>query len=114
MTRVEFAEDALRDLALIYDHLAETYQAFGETSAEVAEHAAARLRGILAAADRLALAPHRGPLHADIAPGLRHVTLDRAVYYFQLVAPDRVRVLAVFLGGQDHERHMRLRILRRE
>lgn len=114
MPRVEFAEDALRDLALIYDHLAESYEAFGETPADAAEHAAERLRSILATADRLALAPLRGALHADIQPGLRHVTLDRAVYYFQLAEPERIRVLAVFFGGHDHERRMRLRILRRD
>ena len=113
MVRVEFAEDALRDLDLIFDHLAESYRGFGEAPDEASERAAARVRGILAAADRLALAPHRGAVHDDLAPGIRHLTLDRAVYYFR-VDGNRVRVLAVFFGGQDHQRRMRLRLLRRD
>jgi toxin ParE1/3/4 len=115
-SRVEFADDALRDLELIFDHLAETYRGFGEAPDEAFEHAARRIPAIVDAADRLALVPHRGPIHDELAPGVRHVTLDRAVYYFRVEegkdAP--VRVLAVFFGGQDHQRRMRLRILRRD
>ena len=115
MGRVEFAEDALRDLDLIFDHLADTYRAFGEAPDEAFEHAARRIRAIIGAADRLALAPHRGTAHDDLAPGIRHVTLDRAVYYFRVEDGNNgVRVLAVFFGGQDHQRRMRLRILRRD
>jgi plasmid stabilization system protein ParE len=113
MRTVEFAEDALRDLDLILDHLVEAYAATGESPEEAFQHAARRIRGIVRAADRLALAPHRGPIHEDLAPGLRHTTLDRAVIYFQ-VDSERVRVLAIFFGGQDHQRHMRLRLLRRD
>jgi toxin ParE1/3/4 len=113
MARVEFAEDALRDLDLIFDHLAESYRGFGEGRDEASEHAARRIRAIVEAADRLALAPHRGPVHDDLAPGIRHVTLDRTVYYFR-VADEGVRVLAVFFGGQDHQRRMRIRLLGRD
>lgn len=111
MRRVEFAENALRDLDLIFDHLAESYRGFGEADDEAFEHAARRIRAILDAADRLA--PHRGGRHDDLAPGLRHVTLDRAVYYFRVGDDGPVRILAVFFGGQDHQRRMRLRLLRR-
>ena len=52
MVRVEFAEDALRGLDLIFVHLAESYRGFGEAPDEASERAAARVRGILAAADR--------------------------------------------------------------
>ena len=113
MVRVEFAEAALRDLDLIFVHLAESYRGFGEAPDEASERAAARVRGILAAADRLALAPHRGAVHDALAPGIRHLTLDRAVCCFR-VDGNRVRVLAVFFGGQDHQRRMRLRLLRRD
>ncbi|HRO10771.1 type II toxin-antitoxin system RelE/ParE family toxin [Amaricoccus sp.] len=114
MWRVEFAAAAHRDLELLFDHLAETYRGFGEAPEEAFDHAARRIRSIVASADRLALAPHRGPIHEDLAPGLRHVTLDRAIYYFQIEGAreeGRVRILAVFFGTQDHQRRMRLRIL---
>ena len=114
MRRVEFAEDALRDLDLIFDHLAESYRGFGEAPDEAFAHAARRIRAILEAAGRIAHAPHRGTGHDELAPGIRHVTLDRAVYYFQVADEGSVRVLALFFGGQDHERRMRLRILRRD
>jgi plasmid stabilization system protein ParE len=111
--RVEFAEDALRDFDLIFDHLAETYRGFGEAPDEAFEHAARRIRAIIGAVDRLALAPHRGTVHDDLAPGIRHFTLDRAVYYFR-IEDEGVRILAIFFSGQDHQRRMRLRILRRD
>jgi plasmid stabilization system protein ParE len=116
MSRVEFAEDALRDLELILLHLAESYRGFGEAPDEALDHAARRVRAIVKAADRLAVAPHRGAVHDELAPGVRHLTLDRAVYYFRVGGGEDapVRVLAVFFGGQDHQRRMRLRILRRE
>lgn len=45
-------------------------------------------------------------------PGLRHLALDGAVYWFIADATTRqVRVLAVFFGGQDHQRHMLVRLL---
>jgi plasmid stabilization system protein ParE len=114
MRRVELAAAALVDLELIFDHLTEAYRGFGEAPEEALDHAALRVRSIVDAADRLAVAPHRGPVHTDLPPGLRHVTLDRAIYYFQLDGPrgeERVRILAVFFGAQDHQRRMRLRIL---
>jgi toxin ParE1/3/4 len=116
MRRVEFAEGALHDLDLIFDHLTEAYVAFGEAPDAAIEHAARRVRAIIDAADRLAVAPFRGAIHDDLAPGIRYVTLDRAIYYFQVDerAEGTVRVLAVFFGGQAHERRMRLRILRRD
>ena len=113
MARVEFADAAERDLELIFDHLAEAYRGFGEAPDQAFEQAARRVRAIVATADRLALAPHRGTVHDDLAPGIRHVTLDRAVYYFRVADDGSVRVIAVFFGGQDHQRRMRLRILER-
>ena len=45
-------------------------------------------------------------------PGLRHLTIDRAIYWFDVnEAEQRVRVLAIFFGGQDHVRHMLTRLL---
>lgn len=56
--------------------------------------------------------PHRGERHDDILPGLRHLAIDRAIYWFDVdEGREAVRVLAVFFGGQDHVRHMLVRLL---
>ena len=49
-----------------------------------------------------------------LLPGLRHVTIERAIYWFDVPEAERtVRVLAVFFGGQDDVRHMLERLLSR-
>ena len=111
---VVFATAALEDLTLIEQHLIDAYQSFGETAEESAGHAAARTQQILSNAERLATAPLRGDAHDDLLPGLRHLSLDRAIYWF--VVDDlarQVRVLAMFFGGQEHQRQMLVRLLRR-
>jgi len=111
---VRFAEDAVRDLELIEAHLFQAYRAFGESSAEARHHAEARVDAIIATAERLALAPMRGGDEGDLLPGLRHLTLDGAVYWFLVEDGSRqLRVLAVFFGGQDHRRHMLVRLLQK-
>lgn len=108
----EFADDALRDLELVFDHLFGAYSAFGETHGEAFDHAERRIEGILQAARTIAAAPYRGTLRADLAPGLRCVTINRAICWFDLDEDRRtVRILAIFFGGQDHERHMLIRLL---
>lgn len=112
--RTEFAADAEHDFALIFDHLFATYREFGEADAEAFDRAVRRLEGIRTAALSITRAPFRGTLHEDIAPGLRHVTIDRAVFWFDLDEPsETVRILAIFFGGQDHVRHMLVRLLDR-
>ena len=111
---VVFAAAALDDLTLIERHLTEAYQSFGETAQEAARHAAARIADILSTAERLVTAPHRGEAHDDLLPGLRHLALDRSIYWF--VVDDlarQVRILALFFGGQDHQRQMLVQLLRR-
>ena len=55
----------------------------------------------------MATAPLRGESLVDLLPGLRHLALDRAVYWFRPRAEQRdIQVLAVFFGGQDHQRRM--------
>lgn len=109
---VVFSADATADLFLIEDHLIQAYADFGETPAEARLHAAQRLDAIIATAERLATAPFRGETSEDLLPDLRHLMLDRAVYWF---VPDsttrQVRVLAIFFGAQDHQRHMLVRLL---
>ena len=109
---VVFAAEAMNDLVLISDHLIQAYQGFGEPPEEAKRHAAARIDAIISAAERLSTAPLRGESHDDLLPGLRHLSLDRAVYWFRPRRQQReIQVLAVFFGGQDHQRHMLVRLL---
>lgn len=101
-----------RDLGLILDHLFQSYLALGDPPTDAFERAARRIRSIEMDMERLALAPHQGTLRQEIAPGLRHVTKDKAVFYFDVDDQSEVvRILAVFFGGQDHHRHMLIRLL---
>ena len=112
---VVFAADAANDLTLIEQHLIRAYRDFGESATEALRHAEARIEGIIATAERLATAPFRGEAHDDLLPGLRYLALDSTVYWF---IPDsearQIRVLAVFFGAKDHQRHMLVRLLRQE
>jgi plasmid stabilization system protein ParE len=102
-----------QDLGIIFDHLVEAYVALGEAEIDAFERAAARLRGIEYDIERLGLAPMQGTLCTELAPCLRRVTKNGAVFYFEVSADGkRVDVLAVFFGGQDHQRRMLARLLR--
>ncbi len=110
--RIEFSAEAERDFALIFDHLFESYRSFGERVETAVDHCEARIHEIRAGADRLCAAPYRGERHDDLLPGPRHLTIDRAIYWFDVnEAEQRVRILAIFFGGQDHVRQMLMRLL---
>ncbi len=110
---LEVSAAAEQDIALIFDFLTESYIGFGEAPASAAEHAADRIGQILDTMERIATAPYRGDAHEASLPGLRHLTLERAIYWFQLDATlETIRVLAIFYGGRDHIRQMLLRLLR--
>lgn len=95
------------DTILIFDHLLESYTALGDSRAEAAERAATRLRAINADMETLGKAPYQGTLMPEIAPGLRRVTKNRAVFYFHVDDQQLlVQVIAVFFSGQDHLRHI--------
>ena len=112
--RVGFAADAINDLRLISEHLIQAYQGFGESPEEASRHAAARIDAIISAAERLAPAPLHGESHDALLPGLHHLALDRAVYWFRPQPQLREsQLLAVFFGGQDHQRHMLVRLLQK-
>ncbi len=52
-----------------------------------------------------------GAQDADLLPGLLYLALDRALTWFRARAEQReVQVLAVFFGGQDHQRRMMVRL----
>ena len=109
---VVFAEDAINDLVLITEYLTQAYCSFGEPLAEANRHAQLRIESIIAKAERLAIAPLRGESRDDLLPGLRYLALDRAVYWFRPSAEQQdIQVLAVFFGGQDHQRRMLVRLL---
>ena len=96
-----------RDLDLIHDHLIESYIGLGDALSDAFDRAAARIEAIETDMEALARWPYQGTLSSEIAPGLRHVTKNRAIFYFDV---DEVRqivmVIAVFFGGQDHGRHI--------
>ena len=111
--RLEFSVEAERDFELIFDHLFGSYRSFGESVEAALDHAEARVLDVRETAERILAAPYRGESHANILPGLRHLTIDRAIYWFDIDdARQTVRVLAVFFGGQDHVRHMLIRLLK--
>lgn len=100
-----------RDLALIFDFLVAAAREFGEDRTTAFDRAEAQLVAIEDAMARLGMAPHQGTLDAALGEEIRHVTNGRAVFYFDVdEAGSRVRVLAVFYGGQDHRRHMVVRL----
>ena len=110
--RLEFSADAERDFGLIFDHLLDSYQDFGESLESAFGRASARVLEIRKSAGRILTAPHRGERHDDILPGIRHLAIGRAIYWFDVDDSSRtVRVLAVFFGGQDHVRRMLTRLL---
>ena len=110
--RLEFSAAAERDFDLIFDHLFESYSGFGERTDTAVEHAEARILEIRSAADRILTAPYRGERHDDLLPGLRHLSLGRATYWFEVDEHrETIRVLGVFFGGQDHIRRMPVRLM---
>lgn len=109
--RVDFAPGAERDFGIILDHLTNAYVSFGEAADSAVVRAIIRVREIRTAADRLGLAPGIGTSREDIGSGLRHVALDRAIYWFTADADAcAITVLAVFLTGEDHHGKMRMRL----
>jgi plasmid stabilization system protein ParE len=110
--RLEFSAEAERDFALIFDHLFESHRRFGTRVETALDHCEDRIREIRQEADRLCAAPYRGERLDDLLPGLQHLTIDRAIFWFDVnEAEQRVRILAIFFGGQDHIRHMLTRLL---
>lgn len=110
--RLEREAQVTRDLERIYDFLFESYLSFGHAADSADAEAADRVVAIEDALEGLVEVPHQGTLYPQLMPGLRNVTKDRAIFYF-IVDDDAqvVRVLAVFFGGQDHQRLMLRRLL---
>ncbi len=109
---IEYSEDAMRDLELIFQHLSDSYIDLGDAVSEAVDRAAVRIDRILGQAERIGAVPHGGESHDDLLSGLRHLTLDQAIYWFEIDAERGVvRILAIFNGGQDYQRRMLVRLL---
>lgn len=109
---VERSAKADLDLALIFDFLLAAALDFGEPTDRAFEQASRRVRAIEDAIFALGNAPHQGTLDLALLLGLRRVTKERAIIYFEADEDAQiVRVLAVFFGGQDHRRRMLVRLL---
>jgi plasmid stabilization system protein ParE len=99
------------DLDLIHDHLVKSYVDLGETFSDAFDRAEARIEEIETELFTLARSPYQGTLSIDLGAGLRHVTKNRAIFYFKVDDEQQiVLVLAVFFGGQDHGRHILKRL----
>lgn len=110
--RVERSEASDRDFEAIFDFLYEAALGFGEDEATAYQRASTRILEIEDAMEALGEVPHQGTLHPDFSDGLRSVTKGRAIFYFDVDdSEELVRVLAIFFGGQDHQRRMLLRLL---
>lgn len=109
--RVERSAEADDDLDAIFDFLMQAHLGFGEGVESAFARAEARLNQIKLDLRSLGRAPHQGSLRPHLAEGLRSVTKDRAVFYFVTDDEARVvRVVAIFFGGQDHQRAMLKRL----
>lgn len=96
-----------RDLELIEDYLSQAYQGFGEDAERATSGAALRITEALDYMDSFANHPYRGTEHPKIRSGVRSVTHNRFVYYFEIDEPSsEVIILAVFFGGIDHKRRL--------
>ncbi|MEO3416175.1 type II toxin-antitoxin system RelE/ParE family toxin [Roseovarius sp. CAU 1744] len=106
------SEASDRDLEIIFDFLFEAALSYGEDVATAYQRASKRIFEIEDAMEALGEVPHQGTLHPDFSDGLRSVTKGRAIFYFDVDDTRQlVRVLAIFFGGQDHQRRMLLRLL---
>lgn len=82
--KIKFSADCARDFEAIFDHLFASYIGFGESAEQAVDHAALRIAAIRHAAATLAASPMRGTLRHDVLPSVRHITIDRAIYRFDV------------------------------
>ncbi len=109
---VVFAADARRDFTLIFEFLVDSYVGFGDDTETAILRAEERVQAIREDITQLGQLPYRGTLHDDMLPGLHHLTIGQAIAWFDIDEDvKRIRVLAVFFGGQDHIRKMLTRLL---
>ncbi len=109
---VHRAAAVARDLELIFDFLVQSSEDFGDPPDVAFERSESRLRQIDAAINALGRVPHKGTRDPRLGNNVRHVTRERAIIYFETDdRRQRLRVLAVFFGGQNHDARIMLRLL---
>lgn len=109
---IEYLPDAQRDFKLIFDHLVESYQEFGDAPEEAIDRARQRMLVIRDGIGRLGETPFIGTLRNEIYSGLRFVRRNGAAIWF--MSNDQnctVLVIAIFFGGQDHMRRILGRLI---
>lgn len=112
---IEVSSAAKKDVTLLFEHLVDSYLSFGDGKSSAVGHASKRVDEILTTMERIATAPYRGQAQEEMLPGLQHLTLNRAIYWYQVeVEHQKIRILAIFYGGQDHIRRMLLRLIDEE
>lgn len=100
-----------RDLDALFDFLFASYLHFGDSDESAFLRATERVERVKSEMRALGDFPSQGTLMEEVMPGLRRVTKDRAIFYFTIDdEATMVRVLAVFFGGQDHERTLLKRL----
>ncbi|MEP2983243.1 MAG: type II toxin-antitoxin system RelE/ParE family toxin [Sulfitobacter sp.] len=100
------------DLDLIFDFLIRSAQEFGEDGQRAFNLGEQRVAEIEGAMRGLSGAPYQGTLRPHLGMSIRNVTKGRAVLYFDVDEhARRVRILAIFFGGQDHEAGILARLL---
>ncbi len=109
---VVFSVDAEHDFELIFDFLFESYLSFDESVETALKQAEAKTQSVRTVAENLSKNPFRGTVHNDLLEGLRHITIGRAIYWFDILEDAQiVRILAILYGGQDHHTKILTRLL---
>jgi toxin ParE1/3/4 len=97
------ARGVVRDFTLIEDFLFKTYRDLGDDSDEAVDRAAVRVIAARAYMRTFERNPHRGTEHPEIRPGVRTVTKEKFIFYFEIKETEfEVIIFAVFFGGEDH------------
>ncbi len=92
--------------------LFESYLGFDQDVETALEQATKKTQSIRKEAEKLARHPFRETLHDDILQGLRHISIERAIYWFDILEDETlIRILAIFYGGQDHHTKILMRLL---
>lgn len=102
--KAEISRAVREDLRALYSYLVNLqHTRFGHDLAAADRLASERMAVVRRNARKLPFAPYRGTSHSIAGRNYRHVTIDRAIYWFTLdEAAEVLRIEAIFYGGQDH------------